>query len=278
MESRDPSGGPRPYDPSQPAGPIATPRKTGLGCWFWGCLGTLVFTMLAMIGIGFGAYYFLSGQVAKYTDTQAAEIPVVEMEEAELEELQFRIDTFTNQIQSEADEDEPPAAEDASNQSFDEQTAGNTASTDGKATPDSVEPTAEPIEELVLTADEINALIGAEEQLRGRVFVRIEDGRVFGEVSIPMDKIPGGRGRFFNADAEFSVAMEDGMLEIHLTDANVKGERIPEAVLEGFSQENLAKDFYKDRKNAEMLRKFETIEVVDDSIVLKLRAKSEDVN
>lgn len=268
----DATGAPRPYDPSQPVGSNAAPRKSGLGCWFWGCLGTLMFTVLAMIGVGFGTYYFLTSQVAKYTDTQAAEIPIVEMEDEELEQLQLRIESFTNQIKSESDKDSEATGP--------ENTAATADTNDSESTdpPGRVENenAPEPVQELVLTATEINSLISSDDQLRGRVFVRIEDGRVFGEVSFPMDKIPGGKGRFFNADAEFDVAMNDGVLEVRLTDANVKGQRIPDAVLEGFAQENLAKDLYKDRENAKMLRKFKSIEVVDDSIVLKLRETSLD--
>ena len=260
-----------PYDPTQPSSadgsPVGngTPKKQGLGCWFWGCLGTLVFTMIAMVGLGFASYWFLTGQVAKYTDTEAADIQVVEIDEAEMEALQARIDAFTSQVTPKDEED---------------------AVIDGKEEPDSTivqndkpgsdeeapeEATPEPIQELALTADEINALIAAQNELKGRVFVRIEDGRVFGTVSIPTDMVPGGSGRFFNADAEFDVSMEDGILVVRLVDASVKGERIPDAILDGFSEENLAQDAYKNAENAEMLRKFESIQVRDDSIILKLK-------
>ena len=280
------TGAPRPYDPAAPASfggpntpgdPAGPPQKSGLGCWFWGCLGTLVFALLAMIGLGFGTYWFLTNQVAKYTDTQPAEIPVVELGEQEFEELQARIEAFTSQVKAEENlEAKPAVTESASSEEVRAEVAETEKpETDGDSSEvvaeSTAQPTAEPMPELVLTAEEINALIAAEEQLRGRVFVRIEGGRVFGEVSIPTDMVPGGGGRFFNADAEFDVTMQDGILEVRLTNASVKGERIPEAVLEGLSQENLAKDAYKDRENAEILRKFESIEVVDDSIVLKLK-------
>lgn len=278
------TGAPRPYDPAAPASfggpsppgdPAAPPQKSGLGCWFWGCLGTLVFALLAMIGLGFGTYWFLTNQVAKYTDAQPAEIPVVELEEQEFEELQARIEAFTSQVKAEQTQEAKSA--EASEEVNAEKAITAKAETDGDSSEvvaeSAAEPTAEPMQELVLTAEEINALIAAEEQLRGRVFVRIEGGRVFGEVSIPTDMVPGGGGRFFNADAEFDVTMQDGILEVRLTNASVKGERIPDAVLEGLSQENLAEDAYQDRENAEILRKFESIEVVDDSIVLKLKER-----
>ena len=38
-------------------------------------------------------------------------------------------------------------------------------------------------------------------------------------------------------------------------------------------QQNLAKDAYKDPKNAEMIRKLESLEIKDGKIILKVRAK-----
>lgn len=128
-----------------------------------------------------------------------------------------------------------------------------------------------PSEDLVLTADEINALINEEEKLRGRAYVAIKDGQVSGDISVPTDMIPGGDGRFFNASATFEVTLENGVLVVTLADAEVKGEKVPQEVIDGMSQENLAKDLYKDPKNAEMIRRFDRIEITDDTIILRLR-------
>ncbi|WP_404310807.1 hypothetical protein [Neorhodopirellula lusitana] len=296
---------PSPYDPNQPGGyhsgsldpggnnpggrnsNNASPKKTGLGCWFWGCLGTLTFTLLAMVAMGFATYWYLSKQVTKFTDNQPAEIPVVELDEAEMQALQTRLETFTNQVTGEDSETneltpansdaEPDAITEAANNPSDSEEPGSQPEPQEADSDES--PQAEPvpqIKELVLTANEINALINSEEELRKRVFVRIEDGRLFGTISIPTDMVPGGSGRYLNADGEFDVSMKDGILVVRLVDASVKGERIPDEILEGFSQGNLAKDAYKDTKNAEILRKFESIEVKDDSIILKLKTPESD--
>jgi hypothetical protein len=128
-----------------------------------------------------------------------------------------------------------------------------------------------PSEDLVLTADDINALINEEEKLRGRAYVAIKDGKVTGDISVPTDMIPGGKERFFNASATFEVTMENGVLVVTLADAEVKGEKVPQEVIDAMSQENLAKDLYKDPKNAAMIRRFDKIEIEDDKIILKLR-------
>ena len=135
--------------------------------------------------------------------------------------------------------------------------------------PDPVE--LDPVQELALTAEEINALIATEEKMRGRVHVSIEDGELTGEISIPTDGFPGGSGRFLNASAAFEVSMDDGILFVRINRAVVKGEPVPESIMEGLRQQNLAKDVYKDEANAEMLRKFESIRVEGDKLILKLR-------
>ncbi len=98
-------------------------------------------------------------------------------------------------------------------------------------------PPATPVRELVLTAEEINALIAEEEAFRNRVFISIAEGEITGEISVPTDKfLPGSKGRFLNASATFEVTLEDGVLIVTLSKAEVKGEQVPEAIHEGDSQ------------------------------------------
>ena len=101
--------------------------------------------------------------------------------------------------------------------------------------------------------------------------MKITDGKVSGDVSIPMDAIPGGKGRYFNGSASFNVSMENGVLIVTLADAEVNGEPVPQRVIDGMAKENLAKDLYKDPKNAEFMRRVDSVRVEDDKIILKLR-------
>ena len=130
-------------------------------------------------------------------------------------------------------------------------------------------------EELVLTATDINALIQSNEKLKGKVFAKIEDGQVGGDVSFPTDIFPGGKGRFFNAYATFDVSMHKGVLIVTLTGAEVNGEPVPPHIIEAMSRENLAKDAYKDPETAKMMRRVESLTIEDDKIILKLKAESD---
>ncbi|WP_430454258.1 hypothetical protein [Rhodopirellula europaea] len=248
----DPFQSGSPNDPNAMTQPT---KKSGWGCFIWGCLGTLTIAIVLMVASMFGVYYFVTGQVEKYTDTRPADVPVVDWDQERLDELQARIDAFSERVKGNSQDADATTEEED----------------DASETTDELPVLAEAPRELRLTSEEINALISSNEDLRGKVFVRIEDGRLYGQVTLPTDQIPGGKGRYFNADAEFEVSMDNGVLVVRLTSASVKGEPIPETFMEGFSQQNLAKDAYDDVETAEMLRKFDKIEVVDDTIVLQLR-------
>lgn len=261
----------QPYDsPPQAEG---SSRSSGK-CLIWGCLiGLLMVILLIALVLG-GTYWFYQRQITRFTDEKPMEIPVVDVTEEEVEEVKERITRFKQTVEPPSDGD-PATVDEASTDT----TADSAAAGDGD---EDTESDAEPVEasptELVLTARDINALIAGEPELRGRAYVDIEDGQISGKVSFPTDFVPGGGGRFFNADANFEVSMHDGILIVRLVDARVNGERLPESVRQAFASENLAKDAYKDPKNAEMLRQFESIDVVDDTIVLKLRSPEERSN
>ncbi len=253
--NRADSGG-SPYIPvvseAQPSG-----KGSGCGCWVFGCAGVLIGGLMLAAALGFGGYWYLKGQVEKYTDTEPEQIPVVEMEEQELIELQDRIERFSRQISPD---------DEASERGVEANEAPQADAEDEFALP----------AQLVLTANEINALIHANESLRGVANVAIENGRIQAKVSFPMDQVPGGEGRYFNADAEVEVFMQNGILVVKLVDATVKGESLPDAVMAPLREQNFARQAYDDVQTAEILRRFESIEVVDDAIVLRLRTEDDE--
>lgn len=230
--------------------------KKGCGCWVFGCAGLMVGCLLLVAGLGFGGYWYLTKQVEKFTDAEPNQIPAVEMDEEALTRLQERIESFSKQVSPDSEEAQL------------EDDAGEPAVV--------LDDVAEPPLELVLTANEINALIHSNESLRGMAHVVIEDGHIQGKVSIPTDQVPGGKGRYFNADAEIEVSMHDGILVVKVVDAKVKGESLPEAVMGPLKEQNFAKEAYDDVNTAEILRRFESIEVIDDAIHLRLK-RNDDV-
>ncbi|MEM1068366.1 MAG: hypothetical protein AAGI63_05690 [Planctomycetota bacterium] len=221
-------------EPSAPESPVVQQGSGSRGC-LYGCLAIIVGGLLLLLCAGLGGYWFIKGQIEKWTSTEPGNIPTVEYSEEQMAELQGRVDAFSEAM----DEDR---------------------------TPD---------EDLVLTAEEINALIGSNEDMRGKVFVTIENDEVSGEVSFPLDEI-GFPGRYFNGSASLSVSMENGILIVTLTDASVNGEKVPEEIVKEIAKENLAKDLYNDADNAKTLRKFESVRVEGDKLILKFKRSGEE--
>lgn len=210
---------------------------SGKGC-LWGCLIVAGLGISLVVCAGLGGYWFVSSTIAKYTADAPVELPTVEYDEAQMRELENRMETFQKGLQS----GEPPA------------------------------------EDLVLTAEEINALIATNKDFRGRVFVEIVDGQVKGDVSFPLSDIPGGQGRYFNGSATFDVSMEDGVLIVTAEQAEVNGSPVPPSIMEGIRQENLAKDLYKDAENAKFMRQFEDIRIEDGKVILRVKRDPEGVD
>lgn len=263
------------FDPVPETEPIQTSGNS-TGCYIYGCLGVVAFMILLALCSGFGLFYFVTGQVEKYTSTEPTQLPSVEYDEQQLAELNARIESFRALVQDD-EESETGASEGEKKDDSESPSEGDDAAAepnseeDETATPDSETPEDAP-RELVLTADDINALVNEEEAMRGRVFFTIKDDEITGEISVPTEKfLPGSKGRYFNASATFEVTLDEGVLIVTLTEAEVKGEQVPEAFMQEVRKENLAKDLYKDKKNARMIRKFESISVEDDKIIAKLR-------
>lgn len=104
------------------------------------------------------------------------------------------------------------------------------------------------------------------------MIVRIADGQVTGDISVPVDSlVPGSTGRFFNGSGTFDVSLEDGILMVRLVSARVNDEPLPDVFLDHLKKENLAKEVYKDEANAKIIRRFESVRVEDDKIIAKLK-------
>lgn len=131
-------------------------------------------------------------------------------------------------------------------------------------------------QELVITIDEINALIAGNSDLKGHVYIKIVDGNLHADVSVPLDHlpIPGAKGRYFNGSVTLHVEMENGVLIAQVVDAEANGQPVPASILEGMKDENLAKGMYDDPDTAKALSRCESLEIQADRIVLKVRQKT----
>ena len=210
------------------------PVRKGRGCLFYGCLTGLVLLLIAGL-MAFFAVRFVRGRIADYTDAAPMRLPKVEMADAEFKQLEARVKSFG----------------DAMDQN-------------------------KPTEPLVLTERDLNALLAQSvntKELADKFYVSLDGDQVKGQVSIPLPSLGWfGKGRYLNGDATFNVSLENGVLVATVREVRVKGRPLPDSVLGAWRQENLAKEVYKDQKNAEAIRKFESLQVRDGQVVIKARA------
>jgi hypothetical protein len=216
----------------------APPRQRG--CFFYGCIiaSVLAVLMLILLGIAiYVGYRFLAQQIDQYTSTSPIELPKLEMPAEQRQAVKERFESFKKAVD------------------------------DGT-----------PIEPLVLTSDDLNALISENEDLKGTIYVTVDGDEVKGKVSWPLDKLGIGmvRGRYLNGEADLKASLQNGVLIVTLDSIEVNGKKPPEEFLQSLRQQNLAKDMYKDEKNAAMIRKFESLEIKDGKITIKVRAKPGD--
>lgn len=213
---------------------ITSPAPKRRGCLFYGCLTAIVLLLLAGL-MAFLAVRFVRNKLDAYTDTQPMKLPKVEMTDTEYQNLQERVKSFGVTLDQ------------------------------GK-----------PGEPLMLNEREINALIARSENAKAfadKVYVSVNGNEVKGQVSIPLSGLGWlGNGRYLNGEAVFKVSLENGVLIVTAQSVKVKGSPLPESFMSQLRQENLAKDAYKDPKHAEAIRKFDSIQVEDNRVVVKARA------
>ncbi len=213
------------------------PVKKPRGCFFYGCVIASVLTLLLLIALGIGGFMVYRGITAFIEqNTSTTPMPLPHVE-----------------LPPEQMEDLDKRWE----------TFFKDAGTDKDVPP------------LVLTADEINAKIAQNAELKDHVHVELPGDRIAGQISIPLEKtgFPGTKGRYLNGKASFRVELVNGTLFVFLESLEVNGKPISEDALKSFRSQNLAADVANKPENAREIEKLESIEVKDGKLILKARKK-----
>jgi len=127
---------------------------------------------------------------------------------------------------------------------------------------------------LALTADQINALIATDpdlKALKGKISISIEGRQLKGRLSVPMEQLglPMFRGRYLNANGVFTISLRNGQLHvtpIALTSA--KGRTVPEIYMDKIRRHNLAQDMNSDARVRVALERVADIQVSDNQLMV----------
>lgn len=204
--------------------PQIPPVKKGRGCFFYGCLTASIFTVL--LGI---ILFFVSRELwnafEDWTDSAPRELPRIEQSVNSYLPLKSRVDEFFAQLEK------------------------------GNVPP--------PLE---LNSAEVNTLIAARpglEKIRDSFFITLEDDRVKGVVSLPLDQF-GLTSRFFNGSGVFEIGVTDGRPVLRVQELEVKGTPVPEMFIQQLGSGNILDKIEEGGQPIEtnpVLKKIDRIEV-----------------
>lgn len=192
-------------------------------CFLWGCVTIVLVFILGSIVAGLTLRYGIQQFREQYSDDAPIDLPRVAMTSEQIDTLLLRVQAFEDGLEA----DQPP-------------------------------------DPLTLTQDELNAVLQNHPDL---IFIgdnahfAIEDDKLIGQLSISLDFLPGFAGRFFNGSAVFSIAMEHGRLSVLLDSAIVKGQPVPENVMQGWHGENIAEDLHDNPRAGKLIKKIEAIDI-----------------
>jgi hypothetical protein len=226
------SSTPPPLLPSQPAQP--PPKKHG--CFFYGCITSLVLLVVVGLGIFFMTRYTLNrinAMVTEYCDTKPMPLPAVELPTNEMQALQDRVTAF--------------------NQALD----GHTNSTP-----------------LILTGPQINALLASQPALapyKGKFLVSLEGAKTQAQISLSLDDLPkvpmvDTKGKYLNGSGTFDLAISNGVLSVALTSLEAKGKPAPVTVMAAFFQSMVQNA--NTGPNAGTFKQIESLQVTNGTLVI----------
>ena len=176
--------------------------------------------------------------IESYTDIEVRPVPPAAFTETETKALDDRVDTFLDDVKS-----------------------------------------ARALEPLTLSAAELNALIqdGDKDPSDGTLFVRIRDGEIEADLSLPTDEFAVGpldalKGRYLTGTAKLHLGISGDALDVRLLSFNVKGEPLPGWVINRLNGRSLAKAALDDPKARDVIRNLDRIDILDGKLVLVPKA------
>lgn len=131
-----------------------------------------------------------------------------------------------------------------------------------------------PVQPLILTADEINALIfnatRSNTSSPVRLYFNFTNDQVHAQLSVPTDGIGLKmlKGRYFNGSGDFGMSLHDGKLTLKVKSLSVKNKPLPEQLMQSLRAENFADTWTNDTEFESALKKLQEIKIENDKLVV----------
>jgi hypothetical protein len=124
--------------------------------------------------------------------------------------------------------------------------------------------------ELELTADDINTLIGINQDTRGKVFVSIDGDRLRCQASVPLGGFIGRSGYYFNGDIAVELKSAESLENPQLSRIIVNSEPVPRDLLNWKYRSKRLRDYLADYRNDSGVG---TIAIRDGKLILRSRTE-----
>jgi hypothetical protein len=217
----------------------APPRRKGLGCFARGCLILLVFAIVLGIACFAGMYWGFQRHsaivhgiywLAKTHSLAEAPAPVPEFTASD-EQIQAVRERW---------------------QDFEQRTrAGQPA-------------------EIELSADDINSMIAASREARGKIFVSIDGNQLRLQASVPLGEFLGRPGYYFNGNITVEFKGAESLENPQLNRIVVNGEQVPSDLLNWKYRSRRLRDYLNDYRNTHGIG---AVEVRDGKVILRSRTE-----
>jgi len=126
-------------------------------------------------------------------------------------------------------------------------------------------------QELVLSAEDLNVLIAESPELKGKIFIMIEEDKLRGKVSVPLKDIGPLKlnGRYLNGTATLKASLTNGVVDLRLDDILVRSNALPARIVNELKKQNLAKEYQNDPKQQQEIQKYESIRLQDGKVHIR---------
>jgi hypothetical protein len=175
------------------------PPKKRRGCFFYGCITSLVVALVLVLIVGFVVAKivgYANAQIVQYTDTAPVPLPKADLPSNELAQLEARVSAFVKAL--DAHSNTPP---------------------------------------LTLNTAEVNALLENTEQvqalkLKDRFYITLQGDQIKAQISLPLGDFPKPPfiktdGRFLNGDAVVVGSVTNSQVSLTIKSMDVKGSPLP---------------------------------------------------
>ena len=207
------------------------PPKPRRGCFFYGCITSLVLLVIVLGALLAGLHY-VKKMVNRFTDNKPMELPTLQMSKAEIDQVKQRFEAFQKEVREQ------------------------------RATKPLVL-TADDINALIASSSDPQAL-------KGKLYVSLEGDQVKGEVSVPLHEVGLSmfKGRYLNGSATFNLGFREGVLIVTPGTLNVKGNPVPEAYMQEIRKQNFAASLTNEPAAAAVLHGLQDIQVKESKVLI----------